>query len=989
MVPSRVSADESDPDIPLRILYLTWPKQALHCSLSRESLRFIRSIQFIAVFIFQAIAYGAVLPQGFTEVAVASGLSRPTAMAFAPDGRLFVLEQDGDCRVIKNGQLLAQPFLSISVENSGERGLLGIAFDPGFSSNRWVYFYHTVPGATLRNRITRWTANGDTALPGSDVVIKEFEPLTAVYHNGGAIHFGADGKLYVGVGDNARSAMAQSLESTFGKILRLNSDGSIPADNPFCGTQELKCAIWALGLRNPFTFAIQQGTGRIYINDVGSNFFEEINEGFISDVDPALVRNYGWPLTEGVFDSPEFPGFRNPVHAYGRGGAAGECAITGGAFYNSSVPNFPSLYTGKYFFADVCAGWIKTIDPATKSVQEFASGIDQAIDLQAGPEGALYYLGREFGGTEAGAVLKITAVTNAPSITQAPENATVRSGTSVTFSVTATGTGTLSYRWQRNGTNIAGATSRTYTISSPQAADNGATFRAVVTNSFGSTPSAAARLTVTTSEPPVGVIPQPAAGTLYSAGDTIAYAGSATDAEDGALPAPAFNWQVLLHHDTHTHPFVPPTAGVKAGTFTIPTTDHTEDNVWYRIYLTVTDSSGAKQTVTRDVLPRKSQITILTNPPGLSAAVDGVPQSTPSTVTSVVGVKRMLSAPQTQTINGATYVFSSWSDGKPNEHEISTPLQAAVYTANYRLTGSCATVTGSGGSLGSAVSGGAGVLQISAAGSCVWSSSSDVSWLQVYPLSGSGASRLEYTIYPNFSTQARTGKITVGDKTITVLQAASPKTYNERFVERMYFATLGRLPSAAELAFQVNVLAASSPSALFLSFFNSLEFNLGGRYAAALYVALLDRDAEYGGWLFQRNALTTGVTNPPALADAFLNSEEFLLKFGPLNDESLVRFLYRFVLLREASPQEVGFHAAGLRSGISRAQLASAFLNSEEFRVGTGPRLTAFLLYALILQRDPTALELNQMAGQVEADVPLASLVNSLLSSVAFEVSMR
>jgi glucose/arabinose dehydrogenase len=943
---------------------------------------------FVLVFFFSANA--AVLPEGFTHSGVASGFSRPTAMAFAPDGRLFVLMQDGACLIIKNGQLLPQPFVRITVNNLGERGLLGIAFDPEFSSNGWIYLYHTVPGTILRNRITRWTALGDTALPASEVIIKEFEPLTAVFHNGGEIHFGEDKKMYVGVGDNARSALAQSLESTFGKILRLNRDGSIPADNPFCGTQELKCAIWALGLRNPFTFAIQQGTGRMYINDVGSNFFEEINEAFAGDNNPAAVRNYGWPLTEGVFDPAVFPGFRNPIHAYGRGGPAGECAITGGAFYNpSNVVNFPSLYIGRYFFADVCAGWIKMVDPVTKSVEEFASGIQPAVDLAVGPDGALYYLGREFSGSEAGGVFKISAVSNSPSITEPPASITVRAGTPVTFNVTAAGAGVLSYRWQRNGADIPGATTRTYTISSPNAGDSGAVFRAIVTNAFGSAMSTAATLTVITSEPPVATILQPAAGTVYGGGESITFRGSATDAEDGILPPSAFSWQVLLHHDVHTHPFLPLTFGITGGTFVIPAADHAEHNVWYRIYLTVTDSSGAKHTITRDILPRKSQITVVTNPPGLSIAIDGQPQKTPSTTISVAGVKRVLSAPQTQTVNGATYQFVSWSDGQPIAHEVSTPLQPTTYTANFRLVGSCATVTGAGGNLGVAASGVAGVLPVSAAPLCSWSARSDVSWLQVYPLSGTGARLLDYTVYPNFSTQARTGTITVGDKTVTVVQPGSTNTYNQRLVQRMYFGALGRLPSPAELAVQVDALLRSGRSPLFLNFFNSLEFNLGGRYAAALYIALLDRDAEYSGWLFQRNALATGITNPLVLAETFLSSEEFRLKFGTFDDEGLVRFLYRFILLREASQQEVSFHVAGLRSGIPRPHLASAFLNTDEFRRATTPRLTAFLLYALILQRDPTPLELNQMTGQIEANAPLATLVESLFASVDFEVSMR
>ena len=910
-------------------------------------------------------------------------------MAFAPDGRLFVLTQDGACLVVKNGELVPRPFVTISVNNLGERGLLGVAFDPAFSSNGWVYFYHTVPGPVVRNRITRWTAAGDVAVPGSDVIIKEFEPLTAVFHNGGELQFGPNNKLYVGVGDNARAGSAQSLDTSFGKILRLNRDGSIPADNPFCGTQELKCAVWALGLRNPFTFAIQQGTGRMYINDVGSDFFEEVNEAFIVDAN-AGSRNYGWPLTEGVFESSLFSDFRSPVHAYGRGGPNGECAITGGTFYNpGNVINFPSLYTGRYFFADLCAGWIKTIDPLTKSVEGFGSGLGQAVDLEVGPDGALYYLARDYGGGEAGSVFKITAVSNSPTIVQPPSSSTVRAGTPVTFTVTATGGGILSYRWQRNGVDIPGATTRTYSVPTPGRADNGAMFRAIVTNAFGSATSTAATLTVITSDPPVATILQPAAGTLYSAGTTINFSGSGTDAEDGTLPPSAFTWQVLLHHDAHTHPFIAPVTGIRSGTFTIPAADHTEHNVWYRIHLTVTDSSGGKHTVTRDVLPRKSQITVVTNPPGLSVAIDGQPQQTPSTTISVVGVERVLGAPQTQTVNGAVYQFVSWSDGQPITHEISTPAQPRTYTANFRLVGSCAVVAGSGGNLAVAASGRAGTVPVSAAPSCAWSARTDVNWLQVYPLSANGSRLLDYTVYPNFSTQQRTGTITVGDKTFTVVQQGSTGTYNERLVQRMYFSALGRLPSPSEVTLQVGTLLRSSRSALFLNFFNSPEFNLGGRYAAALYIALLDRDAEYSGWLFQRNALATGVTNPLVLAESFLSSDEFRLKYEKFDDEALVRFLYRFVLLREASPFEVSLQVANLLSGMSPALLASAFLNSNEFRTGTGPRLTAFLLYALIFQRDPTPLEFTQLAGQVESDVPLQTLIESLFNTAEFLVSMR
>ena len=230
-----------------------------------------------------AAANAATLPPGFTERLVVSGLTNPTAMAFAPDGRLFVCLQAGQIRVIKDGALLHDPFLTLTVNSVGERGVLGIAFDPAFNSNQHVYIYYTATSPEVHNRVSRFTANGDVVAPGSELVLIDLnvEPLSgASNHNGGAIHFGQDGKLYVAIGDNGVGANSQSLNTRLGKVLRLNADGTIPSDNPFFGTATgVNRAIWALGLRNPFTFAVQPGSGRIFINDVGQSVWEEINDG--------------------------------------------------------------------------------------------------------------------------------------------------------------------------------------------------------------------------------------------------------------------------------------------------------------------------------------------------------------------------------------------------------------------------------------------------------------------------------------------------------------------------------------------------------------------------------------------------------------------------------------------------------------------------------------------------------------------------------------
>lgn len=265
-------------------------------------------------------ASGTTLPIGFSETQVAGGLEKPTAMAFAPDGRLFVALQEGQLRIVKNGSLLPTPFVTLTVDASGERGLLGVAIDPDFAANRYVYVYYTARTPVAHNRVSRFTADGDVAVPGSEVVILALNSLTtATNHNGGAMRFGPDDKLYVGVGENATASNAQTLNNLLGKILRINPDGTIPSDDPFYGTATGKNrAIWALGLRNPFTFAIRPGGGKVFINDVGQSSWEEINDG-------QAGANFGWPATEGYTSNPNYD---SPFYAYPNDGST--CAITVG-----------------------------------------------------------------------------------------------------------------------------------------------------------------------------------------------------------------------------------------------------------------------------------------------------------------------------------------------------------------------------------------------------------------------------------------------------------------------------------------------------------------------------------------------------------------------------------------------------------------------------------------------------------------------------------
>lgn len=233
------------------------------------------------------------LPSGFAAIQIAGGLD-PVAIALSPDGRIFFTEKNGRVRIVENGQVLLDPFLEIEVDNFNERGLSGIAIDPEFDSNHFIYIYYTVPNAN-HNRLSRFTANGNFAEPGSEVVLLDIDTLAGNNHNAGAMRFGMDDKLYVATGDGTIIDAAQDFNSLLGKILRINKDGSIPSDNPFYNQTTGKYrSIWSLGHRNPFAMTIDQISGNIFTTDVGSHRFEEVNQIIAG-------KNYGWPAPEGDY----------------------------------------------------------------------------------------------------------------------------------------------------------------------------------------------------------------------------------------------------------------------------------------------------------------------------------------------------------------------------------------------------------------------------------------------------------------------------------------------------------------------------------------------------------------------------------------------------------------------------------------------------------------------------------------------------------------
>ncbi len=617
----------------------------------------------------------------FSHVLVANGFTNPTVMLCAPDGRIFVCQQAGALRVIKNGTLLATPVLTVPADVSGgaytERGLIGMALDPSFATNNYIYLYYTVAGTPARNRISRFTLNGDVVVAGSELVILDLDALTAASnHNGGAMNFGLDGKLYVAVGENATPSNSQNLDTYHGKILRINSDGTAPTDNPFYGpaVSEQRKRVWSYGLRNPFTFDVQPVTGKIFINDVGQSAWEEINDVTTGG------KNLGWPTAEGNSGNPAFS---NAVYNYSHTPATSDstgCAITGGTFFNPTTTNYPSSYLGKYFFMDYCNNWINYIDPITAKRRTFSTGVAGApVAIDFGTDGNLYYLSRSNS-----AVYKIVYSGNTePVVVDQPNDLTVFTSQPATFSVVATGSAPFTYQWRKNGTDILGATSATYTIPTAALTDAG-NYTVYITNIAGNVTSDVAVLTVGPfNTKPVATVITPTNNALYRGAETFTFSGTATDVEDGNMPASAFTWYLDFYHDTHVHEGPPMAVAVKNGSFTIPVTGETSDNVWYRIRLVVEDALGLKDTAFTQIFPRKSTLSFATSPVGLKVALDGQPLNTPSSVLSVQNIERTISPVSPQVMGGVSYKFDSWQHGGASTQLLSTPLANTTYTANY------------------------------------------------------------------------------------------------------------------------------------------------------------------------------------------------------------------------------------------------------------------------------------------------------------------
>jgi glucose/arabinose dehydrogenase len=369
------------------------------------------------------------LPAGFTDDTLFS-LNHPTAIAFTPDGRMLITTDAGLVRVYEDGALRTKPALNLTSKmcSAGERGMMGIAVDPAFETNRYIYVFWTFnkfdqcpvgTSETPVNRVSRYTLGDDSrVVAGSGKVIVDNLPSPATGHDAGDLHFGANQLLYISVGDGAcqigspssceaDNANSRRLDIPNGKVLRVTRTGRVPVSNPFVGSPDARrCTArggvdpgtgpctetFAYGFRNPFRFAIKPGTNQVWVNDVGQNLWEEIDQ-------VTAGADYGWNVREGHCQTgsttacdPD-PQFADPVFSYDH---TTDCrSITGAAFAPAS---WGETYAGKYLFADFTCNSVFLLDrqPGTGLVAEPFFPADGPIELTFGPGPGgidLYYLG--------------------------------------------------------------------------------------------------------------------------------------------------------------------------------------------------------------------------------------------------------------------------------------------------------------------------------------------------------------------------------------------------------------------------------------------------------------------------------------------------------------------------------------------------------------------------------------------------------------------
>ncbi|MGI9602140.1 MAG: PQQ-dependent sugar dehydrogenase [Acidimicrobiales bacterium] len=642
-------------------------------------------------------AAAAVNPSDFADETRVTGMHRVVALEWLPSGEALILAQEGVLwKVDPATGNKTQYFTFPDVDHAGERGTLDLVKDPAFGTNGHIFVYYTTLSDQKLN-IARFTYTGAGAADLSSLTNLWSRVNTSpnTNHVGGSIDVGPDDKLYLSIGDSVQSALSQQLDTVFGKILRINKDGTIPTDNPYHdGAGPNADEIYAYGVRNPWRGSFDDVTGTYFFGDVGGNdaptAYEEINvleEG----------ANYGWADCQGPLgppkNGPNCPGgVTAPIWYYDHdpgGGCCQNAAVTGGEVMRGV--QLPTELDGAYVYGDFSMKEISYLqldvnnnvigDGLIKDNLQFPVWIGQ------GPDGHIYYL--NFGYLAGQGQLRRLRYIPGPN---QPPVITTETATPVTgmapLDVQFTGEADdpendpITYEWTFGDGTISNQQNPMHTYGT------GGSYEAQLRVTAAGQTAVGSIIPIAVGQAPEATIISPVNGQLFSAGESVAVEGSATD--DGPITNADYRWDISLVHGNHQHPMLTNLVG-PLQTLDVPSSGHGwEGDTSILIQLTVTDTDGLTDVESVEIEPRKVPITVETEA-GSAVIVDGVSVISPFVIDTVEGFEHTIAVLADVCVDGDRWTFDDWSDGDTNaSRPYVVPTASETLTANFTNVGVCA-----------------------------------------------------------------------------------------------------------------------------------------------------------------------------------------------------------------------------------------------------------------------------------------------------------
>ncbi|MDH3704955.1 MAG: PQQ-dependent sugar dehydrogenase [Acidimicrobiia bacterium] len=637
-------------------------------------------------------ASAAVDPSEFVDELRVSGFDNAVAVDWLPDGRALVLGQAGKIWIADVGAGTKSLYVTIpDVDSNGERGTLDLVVAPDFAASGHIYIFYTSL-SDQRFNIGRLTYTGAGAGDVASLTTIWSTPDTnpGPNHAGGSLDIGPDGHLYVTIGDGTDSSQSQQLTNIFGKILRIATDGSVPAGNPFDdGAGPNVDEIYAYGVRNPWRGSFDDVTGTYFFGDVGGNnpltAYEEINV-------LAHGADYGWADCQGPLGPPKVgpdcpAGVEAPLYSYLHFAAAGCCSAVGGEVVRGAA--LPVELDGAYVYADFNQEKVFYLELGAGNTVtgqgEIKDGTRQIVWLGQGPDGHIYYVryGYQPGQGELRRLRYVEGLDQPPVVNSASASPT--SGVAplaVTFAASASDPDgdTVTYEWDFGDGTTSSQRNVGHTYTSV------GTYIAQLRVTAGGATTVGDPITIVAGLAPTASIDAPPDGLVFSAGDSISLEGSATD--DGPIGDDDYRWDVWLVHDAHQHPELTTTGATV--TLDVPTTGHGwEGDTSFLVQLTVTDAQGLTDTDVVEIEPRKVPVTVASDA-GNTVSIDGVARLTPYGLDTVAGFEHTIETAPSVCVGGRQWLFDEWSDGvQTPTRQFVVPTSSTTLTARYTDTGPC------------------------------------------------------------------------------------------------------------------------------------------------------------------------------------------------------------------------------------------------------------------------------------------------------------